>query len=130
VTKELSRWGELPSVYGSNERVQVPSYEFDLDILIPQLPALTGLSERTDVIFRPIRSNDYLYERPGEILEFKVTVNPHGIRYRLAEVNQQLEELQTIADETTLDKSISVQLPDKENALYILTLNRLPGGTI
>lgn len=125
VTKELSRWGELPSVYGSNERVQVPSYEFDPDVLIPQLPALTGLSERTDIIFHPLRSNDYLYERPGDILEFQVTVNPRGIRYRLAEVNQQLEELQTIVDETTLDKSISVQLPDKENALYILTLEAM-----
>lgn len=124
--KQPSLWGELFSFSGTIDQVQPPKYELNPSIVIQQLSELTGLAERTDIVFQPVMSNNYLYEKPGEVLEFKVFKNQHvHIHYRLAEVNKELAVVNTVFEHTTSETDFAINLPNQENVLYLLSLEAM-----
>lgn len=126
--KHNSRWGELVSVSGDVDQIQTPKYEFNPSVIIPQLSKLIGLAERTDSVFQTVGANSYLYDKPGSKIEFHVPKysDRHAqIRYRLAEINEQWTIVKTVLEHTTPEADFAIILPDREDVVYLLSLEAL-----
>ncbi|MFD2115288.1 immunoglobulin-like domain-containing protein [Paenibacillus yanchengensis] len=126
--KQASRWGELFSNAGKTDQVQMKKYNLDDSIIIPKLAELTGLSERTNVIFQSLRDNNLLYYRPGDAITFKPwndTTKNIQIRYRLVAINEQFTEMKVVIDDSTSTDPYTVELPNQKDSLYLLSLEAL-----
>jgi len=120
-----SPWGALPSSVGSAGEVRQPAFEYDPSDLLPLLPEKTGLPAPTDTIFRNLSGLGDQFARPNGTLEFDLGRNRHVIRYRLAEATGGGDVVRTVLAGSTVQKQLSVRLPEQGNKLYILSLEAL-----
>ena len=126
--KEVSHWGELSSIAGDVSRVQKSKFNIDPAIIIPQFSDITGLGERTDIVFESIMSNNYLYHKPGDVIVFILgsqLLETVHIHYRLSEIDEQLTEIQTVVEQDTIEDEFHITLPTEEKVLYLLSIEAM-----